>query len=189
MVSDRFLIIMRGLPSSGKSTEARRILEAFRLDEPLDAAAHILSTDDFWYTQVEPDKPTEYSFDRTRLAEAHQWNQQRAMNAIAVGRTPLIIDNTNVCTEEFVVPYCVPALHAGYSMTMSSSSWPFWTNTRYLLLSKVTYATRLKELAEEFAARSWASGKNVPVEAILRMMDRWEDPLLSDVLGMCKQRM
>ena len=37
-----------------------------------------------------------YEFDAARIGEAHQWNQERAFKAIAQGRSPIVIDNTNL---------------------------------------------------------------------------------------------
>jgi predicted kinase len=91
------MILIRGLPGSGKSTLAREIAEK--------ESAVILSTDDFWM------KDGKYQFDVTRLTEAHEWNQQRAQDALSEGWS-VVIDNTNVLREH-MRPYEKMAKEAG----------------------------------------------------------------------------
>ncbi|TSK49665.1 NEDD4-binding protein 2-like 2 [Bagarius yarrelli] len=94
------LILMRGLPGSGKSTLARQISSR-------GPSGLILSTDDYFYQK------DGYHFDPTLLGNAHDWNHNRAKKAMLEGRTPIIIDNTNVQAWE-MKPYVSVALEMGY---------------------------------------------------------------------------
>jgi predicted kinase len=76
-----YLILMRGLPGSGKSTMARRIAKARR--------AIICSTDDFWI-----EKDGQYRFNPEFLQEAHKWNLERTQKALIKGQS-VIVDNCN----------------------------------------------------------------------------------------------
>lgn len=58
------LVLLRGLPGSGKSFLARTLQE----DNP---GGVILSTDDYFYINGQ------YQFDVKYLGEAHEWNQNR----------------------------------------------------------------------------------------------------------------
>jgi len=78
------LIFMQGIPGSGKSTVARSLIG-------LNEDAIVFSTDDFWY-----DVNGIYQFDQSRICEAHQWNQQRTIEAMQQEISKIIIDNTNI---------------------------------------------------------------------------------------------
>ncbi|XP_077157847.1 NEDD4-binding protein 2 isoform X2 [Paroedura picta] len=86
------LVLLRGVPGSGKSYLARSLLE----DNP---GGIILSTDDYFYT-----KSGQYQFDADRLSEAHEWNWKRAKEEFEKRVTPIIIDNTNIQAWE-MKPY------------------------------------------------------------------------------------
>nr|XP_019607539.1 PREDICTED: NEDD4-binding protein 2 isoform X2 [Rhinolophus sinicus]XP_019607540.1 PREDICTED: NEDD4-binding protein 2 isoform X2 [Rhinolophus sinicus]XP_019607541.1 PREDICTED: NEDD4-binding protein 2 isoform X2 [Rhinolophus sinicus]XP_019607542.1 PREDICTED: NEDD4-binding protein 2 isoform X2 [Rhinolophus sinicus] len=85
------LILLRGLPGSGKSFLARTLQE----DNP---SGVILSTDDYFYINGQ------YQFDVKYLGEAHEWNQNRAKEAFEKKVSPIIIDNTNLQAWE-MKPY------------------------------------------------------------------------------------
>ncbi|XP_029802842.1 NEDD4-binding protein 2 isoform X3 [Suricata suricatta] len=85
------LVLLRGLPGSGKSYLARTLQE----DNP---SGVILSTDDYFYINGQ------YQFDVKYLGEAHEWNQNRAKEAFEKKVSPIIIDNTNLQAWE-MKPY------------------------------------------------------------------------------------
>ncbi|XP_045690096.1 NEDD4-binding protein 2 isoform X1 [Phyllostomus hastatus] len=85
------LVLLRGLPGSGKSFLARTLQE----DNP---SGIILSTDDYFYINGR------YQFDVKYLGEAHEWNQNRAKEAFEKKVSPIIIDNTNLQAWE-MKPY------------------------------------------------------------------------------------
>ncbi|EMP29559.1 NEDD4-binding protein 2 [Chelonia mydas] len=85
------LVLLRGVPGSGKSFLARTLLE----DNP---SGIILSTDDYFY------KNGQYQYDANCLGEAHEWNRKRAKEAFEKRISPIIIDNTNVQAWE-MKPY------------------------------------------------------------------------------------
>ncbi|XP_042534033.1 NEDD4-binding protein 2 isoform X1 [Dipodomys spectabilis] len=85
------LVLLRGLPGSGKSFLARTLQE----DNP---SGVILSTDDYFYINGQ------YQFDIKYLGEAHEWNQNRAKEAFEKKVSPIIIDNTNLQAWE-MKPY------------------------------------------------------------------------------------
>nr|XP_045017088.1 NEDD4-binding protein 2 isoform X2 [Jaculus jaculus]XP_045017089.1 NEDD4-binding protein 2 isoform X2 [Jaculus jaculus] len=85
------LVLLRGLPGSGKSFLARTLQE----DNP---SGIILCTDDYFYINGQ------YQFDTKYLGEAHEWNQNRAKEAFEKKVSPIIIDNTNLQAWE-MKPY------------------------------------------------------------------------------------
>ncbi|XP_035536103.1 NEDD4-binding protein 2-like 2 [Morone saxatilis] len=107
------LILMRGLPGSGKSTLARELLST-------GPSGLILSTDDY-FTHREG-----YRYEPGFLGAAHEWNQRRAKDAMQDGRSPIIIDNTNIQAWE-MKPYVKMALDRGYKVDFCEpdTSWKF----------------------------------------------------------------
>ncbi|XP_074848737.1 NEDD4-binding protein 2 isoform X2 [Carettochelys insculpta] len=87
----QILVLLRGVPGSGKSFLARTLLE----DNP---SGIVLSTDDYFY------KNGQYQYDANCLGEAHEWNRKRAKEAFEKRISPIIIDNTNIQAWE-MKPY------------------------------------------------------------------------------------
>lgn len=108
----KIMVLMRGLPGSGKTSLAKIIKGR---------SGVILSTDDFFCNEEGL-----YRYDPHRLPEAHGWNKHRALVKVQEGRTPVIIDNTNVQAWE-MKPYIIMALHHGYEVDIlePETSWKF----------------------------------------------------------------
>ncbi|NXR69326.1 N4BP2 protein, partial [Rhadina sibilatrix] len=96
------LVLLRGVPGSGKSYLARTLLE----DNP---GGIILSTDDYFY------KHGQYHYDPDCLGEAHDWNRKRAKEAFEMRISPIIIDNTNIQAWE-MKPYVTLAQQFNYKV-------------------------------------------------------------------------
>ncbi|XP_032916027.1 NEDD4-binding protein 2 [Catharus ustulatus] len=96
------LVLLRGVPGSGKSYLARNLLE----DNP---GGIILSTDDYFY------KHGQYHYDPDCLGEAHDWNRKRAKEAFEMRLSPIIIDNTNIQAWE-MKPYVALAQQFKYKV-------------------------------------------------------------------------
>ncbi|KAM9388344.1 uncharacterized protein LRP34_013742 [Phaethornis superciliosus] len=99
-ISQKRLLILRGLPGSGKSTLSRTLL-----GQSCDGI--VLSTDDYFRQQ------DGYTYNVAHLGDAHDWNQKRAKQAMEQGKSPVIIDNTNTQAWE-MKPYVQVALEKGY---------------------------------------------------------------------------
>ena len=78
------LILLRGLPGSGKTTLAKIILQLRSTDEP-----EILSADDFF-----EDKKGDYNFDPTKLKEAHNYCQFRCSERMRQQKAKIVVANT-----------------------------------------------------------------------------------------------
>ncbi|NXD80656.1 N4BP2 protein, partial [Halcyon senegalensis] len=101
-LTGQVLVLLRGVPGSGKSYLARALLE----DNP---GGIILSTDDYFY------KDGQYHFDPDCLGEAHDWNTKRAKEAFEMRISPIIIDNTNIQAWE-MKPYVTLAQQFKYKV-------------------------------------------------------------------------
>lgn len=100
----QMMIIIRGVPGSGKSTAAqtfKAVLEAIGK-----RAVGIFSTDDFWYSG----DPAVYNWDANKLKTAHSWNQNRVKCAVMNG-DHVIIDNTNVDGFAMMPYFDIAAAH------------------------------------------------------------------------------
>lgn len=84
---NKTLIIMRGLPGSGKSTRARE----------LQGEGVIHATDSY----LTDPNTGEYKFDPEKIKDYHQQNLEDAIKSMEAGISPVIIDNTNVQKWEF----------------------------------------------------------------------------------------
>ncbi|KAM6140734.1 LOW QUALITY PROTEIN: NEDD4-binding protein 2-like 2 [Pterocles gutturalis] len=98
--SQKVLLILRGLPGSGKSTLSRILLGQSR-------DGVVFSTDDYFRQQ------DGYAYNAAQLGDAHDWNQKRAKQAMDQKKSPVIIDNTNIQAWE-MKPYVEAALEKGY---------------------------------------------------------------------------
>jgi predicted kinase len=78
------LILLRGLPGSGKTTLAKIILQLRSTDEP-----EVLSADDYF-----EDKEGDYNFDATKLKEAHNYCQFRCSERMRQQKARIVVANT-----------------------------------------------------------------------------------------------
>lgn len=97
------LVIMRGLPGSGKTTRAREIAAG----EP---GALICSADEFWWTDS-----GRYAFDGGRYSEAHEHCRSRVATALRLGTPLIVVDNTHVRWLEVEI-YRWMGMVAGYEV-------------------------------------------------------------------------
>uniref|UniRef100_A0A8C6JMH6 Uncharacterized protein n=1 Tax=Melopsittacus undulatus TaxID=13146 RepID=A0A8C6JMH6_MELUD len=98
--SQKLLLILRGLPGSGKTTLSHVLLGQ-------SCNGIVFSTDDYFRQQ------DGYTYNAAQLGDAHNWNQMRAKQAMEQGKSPVIIDNTNTQAWE-MKPYVEVALEKGY---------------------------------------------------------------------------
>lgn len=111
----RVCIILRGLPGSGKSFLAKKIVDDTVRKNPTD---HIISADDFFY------RSGKYLYDISKLTEAHQTAQRTFFNRASKGYSPLIIDNTNMEHWE-MFPYIQAAIQYSYHLEIIEPQTPW----------------------------------------------------------------
>ena len=93
------MLILRGLPGSGKTNFIRTWLEG---------DARVCSADHFFMVEGE------YRFDLTKIAEAHAASQAKCREALVAGQD-VIVDNTHACRWE-MEPYLRMAAEFGASI-------------------------------------------------------------------------
>lgn len=150
----RVLICMRGAPGSGKSYLARAIV-----DRTMNAnyGDHIFTTDDFFIDA----RTKQYRYDRSRLSQAHEWNQSSVAHRAASGWSPIIIDNTNMKLWE-MVPYLREAISNGYLIRIVEPNTP--------------WRIAVGKLAQR-------NSHGVDQEQIARMLTNYEPGTVKDVLS------
>ena len=92
------IVIMRGIPGSGKSTYARSL-----------NADVIVSADDYFMVLGT------YHFDSTQLGEAHKSCMKRFLHAVRLRKELIVVDNTNSTPVE-IAPYVAVGEAEGYEV-------------------------------------------------------------------------
>jgi len=170
-MSEKSLILMRGLPSCGKSHTARRLCGDTGV---------VLETDEYFYSQV-GDDVAKYDYREDLLPRARQWNLNRCRMAIRQSISPIIIDRGNGANAA-TYQYARLAVDTGYRVELCEPESPWWQEIRVLLKYKDTTRAILYEWAEVLAEKSRATHR-VPVEVIRRWMDAWcWDLTVDDIL-------
>lgn len=95
----KYLILLRGLPGSGKSTVAEVLSE--------DGKYPVCTADDYFM------KDGKYCFDASKLRYVHTRCQEKAEIAMSMKADKIIIANTNTTENEFE-PYIKMAEKYGY---------------------------------------------------------------------------
>jgi predicted kinase len=94
------MILVRGLPGSGKSTKAREIMD-YRTH-----AVAWCEADHYFITNGK------YSYDQSRVSIAHRWCQKKAEDGMLQGHD-IIVSNTFTTYAE-MIPYFILAKDYGY---------------------------------------------------------------------------
>ncbi|XP_075583789.1 NEDD4-binding protein 2-like 1 isoform X2 [Pelecanus crispus] len=109
-------------------------------------SAVILSTDDYFI------KNGGYRFEPDLLEDAHKWNQKRAHEAMKNGKSPVIIDNTNIHAWE-MKPYVMMARENRYEVVFQEPDTPWKFNVQELMRRNI---------------------HRVPLQKIQRMKEQYE---------------
>ncbi|XP_041055556.1 NEDD4-binding protein 2-like 2 isoform X2 [Carcharodon carcharias] len=158
-IGGKELVFMRGPPGSGKSTLSRLLLAQ-------NPNGVVLSTDDYFCQNGV------YWFDPNFLGEAHEWNQNRAKHSMNEGRSPIIIDNTNIQAWE-MKPYAQMAVERRYRVSFREPE--TWWKFNVIELENIEYCIIQ-------AIKMRRNKHRVPREKIIQMMERFEYPISSDIV-------
>jgi len=151
-IMNKKLILLRGIPGSGKSTKAKQ------LASPL----YICEADDYWLNCV-----GDYLFVPEKIGKAHAWCQNKVSLLMMAKRDTIVISNTNITRKDRQV-YIDMAKDNGYEVEIVLPDSP-WFNE---ILPRIRNKTFTDADVQCFVDKNT---HNVPFEAIKRMMTRWED--------------
>lgn len=161
--SPKTMVLMRGLPSCGKSHTSQALVAEggvrFEFDE-------------YFYTEV-GDDATRYDWSSDLMPDARQWNLNRIRRATDAGVNPVIVDSDNN-VDSFTKQYVAYALDRGYELTFKEPESTWWATIRQLLRDKKTNAAPLRGWAQALMQMSKRTHR-VPLQNILHRMERWED--------------
>ncbi len=160
---NRLVVLMRGLPSCGKSTTARHIAG----DQGI-----VIETDA--YFQLGPG-PENYFFNKDKLDEARAWTLCQFRDALLNDLSPIVIDRGNGLNHASK-QYTDLAMDFGYSLRLQEPISPWWTEIRTLLRYRPTTNPILEAWAEELANLSRKT-HFVKATTIRSWMDSWVDDL------------
>ncbi|MCT7941493.1 MULTISPECIES: AAA family ATPase [Shewanella] len=136
----KLVIIMRGLPGSGKSYWVEQFIQS----QPLSVATQIkqygyYSTDNLFFNDGE------YRFDINKLSQNHQLNLSLFIEALARAEPVVICDNTNVCHWEYLA-YKTAAVALGYQVKVVLIGDPKSVEHQELCSQRNKHSVSLKQI-------------------------------------------
>jgi hypothetical protein len=163
---NKILFIMRGPPGSGKSSTVMQLVKD---------GGQVFSTDDFFGSGEEYIQRMTQARKLQMMPFYHQLLQEKVMNAMSEGVSPIVIDNTNI-TLEHMKPYVFAAKYFEYEVRFIEPNSPQWKKIKPLLYFKDK--DKLLALAKELEE---LNKHGVPAESIYDMLNQWyNDPKITD---------
>ncbi|XP_072393564.1 uncharacterized protein [Diabrotica undecimpunctata] len=152
----RVLVILRGIPGSGKSFLGKKILEQ-TVGFDRNYQFHIMSSDDYFCQNPRGN----YEYDVHKIEDAHNWNQQRTFEKVSRGFSPIIIDNTNTQMWEMKA-YATMAMDFGYIIEILEPDTHWCFNDKELSKRNIHGVPRqkIKEMIDRYE-------KNITAEKLL----------------------
>jgi len=167
----RIVYLMRGLPSCGKSTTARKLIGDTGM---------ICETDEYFFKHV-GDNPEEFTYDDELMETARAWNLERFKKAVDEGVSPIVVDRGNSLSLESKV-YAVYARDRGYEVQLKEPESQWWQEIRVLLKYKKLTKPALYEWAQTLAEMNQSTHRT-SARTIKRWMDNWRwDVTIEDIL-------
>jgi predicted kinase len=185
MPGKRIMVILRGLPGSGKSSFAQKLYMKFAGATSNRDRVKLCSADSFFMKEVNPPdvlvgralvgqlgRPQlEYQFNPALLGQAHQKCWQDAYQACCDDVPLIIIDNTNSQMWEYANYQCLAKL-AGYAVTIQEVGID-------LVPAPLNDGSPVRSIMTKEKLELWFGRQThgVPLQAFLAMWWRWElDP-------------
>ena len=169
------LVLMRGLPSSGKSWTARRIAS--------EEGGEVFEFDAFFERAGSPGASTpEFHWSRSALPQARRAQFRLVREAVDAGVSPIVADDDHRPgpTAKAISSY---ALSRGYKIEFREPDSPWWLALRPLLENKPAHTRELGTWAQKLC-RLNASTHRVSLASFVARIERWNPDLtLLDILA------
>lgn len=149
------VVLMRGLPSSGKSFRAKEL-----------AREGVLCETDSYLEAPELLGKSECSMEEAREANFHDFQRH-----IQAGRSPIVVDRGNGLNDETYI-YVNHAIENGYEIQLEEPNSPWWCEMQTLFRYRPYTDAILEAWAHQLAEINLATHE-VPVETILDWLDSW----------------
>ena len=163
------LVLMRSVPSGGKSYRARELSG----NDP-----SVIFSADLFFGKTRDEYVANWHKDK--LSKAHHWCQWNTANAMGRQLPLVIVDNTNTMIRE-MMPYFDMAVKYQYKVQIEEPTSPWWKEISVLLLNKVENRAKIEAAARMLAEKSLDS-HCVPYESILKMLLRFHTNVTLDDL-------
>lgn len=164
-MSEKIVYLMRGLPSCGKSTTARKLAGNLGL---------VFETDSYFY-RTGPEGERVYAYDEKLLPQARSWNLKQFKSAVDQGLSPLVVDRGNGLNLE-TRNYAQYAVEHHYRVELKEPDSPWWQEIAKLLRDKDRSGPLLEIWAEKLARLSQQTHR-VPRATIRHWMACWRPDL------------
>lgn len=175
-MSDKVVYLMRGLPSSGKSHLARRLIGD---------AGVLLETDQFFYRD-NGDGTRSFHYSEARLPAARQWVFERFREALAAGRSPIVLDRGNGLNEETRL-FAQYAVDQGYRVELKEPDSAWWLEIKELMRGRPQTNSLLDQCAVRLSELSRETHR-VPLDTIQKWMSSWRVDLTVEEILRQKSR-
>lgn len=165
------LILMRGLPSSGKSTRAKELSAG---DDSIICSA------DAWFGDTNEEYVKNWCVEK--LGTAHNWCRDQAKRLMQRQVPLVIIDNTNTVFRE-MMPYFDMAVQYQYRVRVEEPTSPWWVEKIAPYLSEKEKNRKHLEKMCEFLVAKNQETHQVPLASMLKMMFRYAPNITFDDLA------
>lgn len=163
------LILMRGLPSCGKSYTAERISGQTGI---------VLETDRYFYEIVGED-PNSFDYNESMLSKAREWIFAKLVQAIDQRISPIVLDRGNGRNAE-TQRFALYAKSRGYRLELREPESPWWQELRVLLKYRQHLDPKVLDQWAEHLSGISRSTHRVPARVIRKWMDGWKSDLTVD---------
>lgn len=160
-MSDQVVYLMRGLPSSGKSHLARRLAGD---------SGVLLETDQFFHRE-NADGSRTFHYREEQLPAARQWIFEGFRQALAAGRSPIVLDRGNGLNDE-TRRFAQYAVDHGYRVELKEPDSAWWQEITALMRRRPESNPLLDQWAIRLCQMSRETHR-VPLDTIRRWMSLW----------------
>jgi predicted kinase len=174
--NDKVLVLLRGVPSSGKSYRAKELSQGNE---------EIICSADHFFGKTADEYVSNWSIEKLGLA--HKTCQKKCRMKMQRQVPLVIVDNTNTMVRE-MMPYFEMAFQYQYKFRIEEPTSPWWVNEiAPLLLDKEGNEFLIKKAAKFLWEKNQESHK-VPLESIEKMLFRYHTNVTPEQLAKIYER-